>query len=1064
MKQIFQIILFFSFPIITIGQQKNIVEPSLHGFDTAAIIINKYIENPENEILKHSMIEQLSEINYQNIEAFSQLIEKLDHLIQSNSHIDKKIYREILRVQALINYKNKNYQRAHEFFKMFFSSDKDSIKPDTSYVFEYSKYLYTYYFLDKTNLFIQKSNQAIKSILEESENNIEVCRIMINLSQYYNKYRVLDSSRYFADMALTQYQNSQKNNFEILSEIYKMKGMVETYNENHELSKIYYDQAIEYLLQSNHSELELASLYNKKGLALLFTKQPNSAIKYFNLVIQIYLKEFHSNAALGNIYYNLGMAYYDLEDYKTALNHFKKSLKLDSGISNYFSHRFIANTYFSLDSIDLARNKYEEVLNYLNEFKSNDTYQIAFTKLHYGQLLVEKTNDTQLGEKILAECIDGFYKHFNGSDINLISPLNILGTYYIKNNQIDRGLDSLQKAISIAASGFNYDNFYQNPDYKLLKNNNISNNTLAWKAYGLYLRYLKTADIEDLNASQNTYKFYIYCTSENRKYFDNSSSLLTSSQVHYVYNEAINVTNLLYNKTKDYKYLEDIFGFIEGKKSFTLFQSLKILEQKKLLNIPKELIEKEDQLKYQLNLISEKIIAEENGNNNRDTLRNLRKTEVTLNEKLDSLQNIFKEQYSGFYELKYGFKDLTIPEIQNKTPDKTAFVNYSISDSLLHTICITHDTLIYFTQRIDYLFFERINTMVRLLKNVDTDHSYLEFQKFSHSSYALYQKLIQPIESFIKDHQLIIIPDDELNYISFDALIEEFPSIDRPDYRELKYLIKKYKSNVANSMQIYFNMKQMSISSNNKVFAFAPHYPLFPDTNYLPKEYDFLRPLDYAELEIQSIEKSMNTVSFSGKEATKESFSENAKKAGILHLAMHTIINDQKPLHSKFLFTYISNDKTSVLNTYELLSLNLNAELAVLSGCSTGDGKLMKGEGVMSLSSGFQFAGVPAIVMSLWEVNDRFGSLVIQKFYDNLANGINKKQALYQAKKDVLNQGNALYAHPYYWAGLTLMGDESKIQFINRYQWDKLVIVFAPILFIIVVLFQTRKKWILKKT
>jgi CHAT domain-containing protein len=121
---------------------------------------------------------------------------------------------------------------------------------------------------------------------------------------------------------------------------------------------------------------------------------------------------------------------------------------------------------------------------------------------------------------------------------------------------------------------------------------------------------------------------------------------------------------------------------------------------------------------------------------------------------------------------------------------------------------------------------------------------------------------------------------------------------------------------------------------------------------------------------------------------------------------------------------------------------------------------LQKGEGVMSLSSGFQYAGVPAIVMSLWEVNDRFGSLVIHKFYENLSNGLDKKQSLYNAKVDVLNMGNALYAHPYYWAGLTLIGDDSKIDFIGRYQWDKLVIVFTPILFIIVVLFQTRKKWL----
>jgi CHAT domain-containing protein len=353
--------------------------------------------------------------------------------------------------------------------------------------------------------------------------------------------------------------------------------------------------------------------------------------------------------------------------------------------------------------------------------------------------------------------------------------------------------------------------------------------------------------------------------------------------------------------------------------------------------------------------------------------------------------------------------------------------------------------------------------MVNLLKKVNTDNSYDEFNAFTESSYFLYQKLIAPFIDHITNKKIIFIPDGEINYISFDALILDSMILDRPDYRRLNYLIKHFKTNVANSMQIYFNMKKRSRKPNDQVYAFAPFYPLFPNTDSLPEVYRNLRPLDYAGTEVKAISRIMSTIDFEGKEATKINFQKNAKKAGILHLAMHTIINDEEPLHSKLLFTHEDRSQSSMLNTFELLSLELNAELAVLSGCSTGEGKLQKGEGVMSLSSGFQYAGVPAIVMSLWEVNDRFGSLVIQKFYENLAQGMDKKQSLYKAKVEVLGQGNALYAHPYYWAGLTLMGDDSKIAFIRRYQWDKIVIVFTPILFIIVLLFQMRKKWKIKR-
>ena len=1063
MRKAFQILFIFCLPIIFYGQNDNSYESTSNGSKSFIPSIQNSIQNPDDQELKNKILSNLGAITYDNINEYKIQIKDLETLLDTSIIKDKKLYLEILRTLPLSYYKNKNYVNAQELFEQYFKNYYNYYQNDTGYLVEYSKYIQIYYHQEDFSKFKDLSTGIISKTLTNWEKNIKICYTIINLANYYNKYRVMDSSRYYANLALNQYEKSGKTDYKILSDIYRLKGEVETFSENHELSMVYYDKAIECLLLTNHSEAKLAALYNKKGISFLLNNQLENAIKHFKLVAQIYEKEKRETSSLRITYYNLAMAYSQLEKYENSLFYFNKSLELKPDISNFFTHRFIANTYFALDSIKLAKDKYEKVLEYLTTKESKNKYQIALTKMLYGQFLVEKTKLIDLGETYLSECIVEFYKHFNGTDFNITVPLNILGTHYLQSQQIDRGLDSLQKSLSIAAQGFKYESFYENPDYDLIDNTNFSNNTLAWKAYGLFLRYQKTGSLSDLDASQKTYDFYISCASENRKYLENSSSIITSSQVHYVYNQAINVSYLLHAKTGNRKYIDDIFRFIEGKKSFTLFQSLKILEQKKLLDIPKELLKNEEDLKYQLSLLTEKIKAEENGDNNDSIVKYLRKQEVKYSSKLDSLQEIFKNKYSGFYELKYGFRELSIQEIKDRIPHKTAFLNYSISDSLLHSIAFTHDTVILISQSIDSTFYHDIKVMVDLLKEVDTDNSQFEFQNFSKSSYQLYIKLIAPFENTIKNHQLIVIPDDELNYISFDALVQKLPKKDRPDYRKLKYLIKNYKTNVANSMQIYFNMKKRNRNPNNDIYAFAPYYPQQPNADSLPDEYKNLRPLDYAKLEVNSISKSMNTVSFIDKEATKDTFRENAKYAGILHLAMHTIINDQKPLESKFLFTHISKDKSSMLNTYELLALELEAELAVLSGCSTGDGKLQKGEGVMSLSSGFQYAGVPAIVMSLWEVNDRFGSLVIHKFYENLANGFNKKQALYQAKKDVLEQGNALYAHPYYWAGLTLMGDESKINFISRYRWDKLVIIFSPFLFIIVVLFQTRKKWLIKR-
>ncbi|MEL7006350.1 MAG: CHAT domain-containing protein, partial [Bacteroidota bacterium] len=112
-----------------------------------------------------------------------------------------------------------------------------------------------------------------------------------------------------------------------------------------------------------------------------------------------------------------------------------------------------------------------------------------------------------------------------------------------------------------------------------------------------------------------------------------------------------------------------------------------------------------------------------------------------------------------------------------------------------------------------------------------------------------------------------------------------------------------------------------------------------------------------------------------------------------------------------------------MLHTFELFNMNLSAELAVLSACNTGIGKLQKGEGVMSLGRAFSYAGCPSIVMSHWSVDDRSTSELMSLFYKNLSEGKSKDLSLKQAKKEFLNNTDELRTHPLYWAGFVVLGD-----------------------------------------
>lgn len=210
----------------------------------------------------------------------------------------------------------------------------------------------------------------------------------------------------------------------------------------------------------------------------------------------------------------------------------------------------------------------------------------------------------------------------------------------------------------------------------------------------------------------------------------------------------------------------------------------------------------------------------------------------------------------------------------------------------------------------------------------------------------------------------------------------------------------------------------------------------------------YLNPLQYTMEEVKSIGLVFSGKSLLEGEATEANFKKYASNYGILHFAMHALINDEDPLASKLIFT-LDNDtiEDGFLNTYEIYDLNLNADLAVLSACKTGVGKLSKGEGIMSLARGFLYAGVPGIVMTLWEVEDISSANIMADFYRNLKEGLSKDLALRNSKLTYLNTANQLQSHPYFWAAYVQIGDNSPVISTSKFQQ---FVIYGVIVLIII--------------
>ncbi|HJQ24570.1 MAG TPA: tetratricopeptide repeat protein [Blastocatellia bacterium] len=145
----------------------------------------------------------------------------------------------------------------------------------------------------------------------------------------------------------------------------------------------------------------------------------------------------------------------------------------------------------------------------------------------------------------------------------------------------------------------------------------------------------------------------------------------------------------------------------------------------------------------------------------------------------------------------------------------------------------------------------------------------------------------------------------------------------------------------------------------------------------------------------------------------------------VIHFATHSLLNNQHPELSGIVLSLVDEQgqpQDGFLRLYEIYNLKLSADLAVLSACRTALGKEIKGEGLVGLTRGFMYAGVPRVTASLWKVSDRATAELMRRFYQKmLKEGLRPAAALRSAQLSMLKERQ--WAVPYYWAGFVIQGE-----------------------------------------
>lgn len=279
---------------------------------------------------------------------------------------------------------------------------------------------------------------------------------------------------------------------------------------------------------------------------------------------------------------------------------------------------------------------------------------------------------------------------------------------------------------------------------------------------------------------------------------------------------------------------------------------------------------------------------------------------------------------------------------------------------------------------------------------------------------SLRQLLLGPVHGAFTT----VIPDNFLNYLPFESLY---------DAASERFIGETHTFSYAYSLPFWLLHRGVPRAPSGTVKAgvFAPHY----QGEHLVHERQHLHALHHAQEEAVQVANILGGDPFLGDRAAKQTFLDRRADYDIFHFAMHSFFYEDDFQQSCLVFSGAEK-----LYFSELYGLDIPARMAVLSACHTGNGKLVKGEGIMSLSRAFTYAGVASTVMSLWQAPDKETAEIMQLFYAGLRQGMAKSDALAAAKRTFIKQ-HPMKRHPYFWAGLVVNGDDSPLLSREGYGW-----------------------------
>ncbi len=367
--------------------------------------------------------------------------------------------------------------------------------------------------------------------------------------------------------------------------------------------------------------------------------------------------------------------------------------------------------------------------------------------------------------------------------------------------------------------------------------------------------------------------------------------------------------------------------------------------------------------------------------------------------------------------------------------DSSVFIEYFFEDNNL-----TSGNTYVFTITPRDFYFECLPKTVHsdfsnTFKLFRTSLANIDAKEFQAASNYMYRTFLKPVKTHYKgSKRLIIAPDNELALIPFEAL--SIDSGSKNDFRGIHYLINDYEISYALSATLLLNRTATANSSGN-IIGICP--------GFIQKT-----PLPFSKTEMNDLSEKVEGSYFFGPGIYTNNLYDTTGATSILYIASHAESDLTEPLNSKI---FLSD--SCFVSLHDIYDMKPCPSLVVLSACETGLGKVNAEDGVMNFGRAFSYAGATSTITTLWQVDDKASSEVMNRFYRNLFTGMTKREALHDAKLEYLKSANSNdAANPLYWAGMVLTGDRGYVHIKEKKRFNvKWIICAFPLILVFGVYF-----------